>query len=118
MSGAESMENVMVPARAVLEGAASANRANGHENLGALSEEFGFLPSAAPCRNFPDSHRVWDELATRLPELHRTLKLRSVFDVMPNLATDKESLPDEYLSRASLVLSNNGLANATVNTTT
>jgi sulfite reductase (NADPH) flavoprotein alpha-component len=81
------------------------NRALGHENLGFLSEEHGFEPSAPPLQNLPPSHRAWDDMVGHLPDLFRTLRLREAFDAMPVLPVDAENLPDTFLCRASALLS-------------
>ncbi len=81
------------------------NEELGHENLGFLSEMHGFLPSHQPLLELPPSHRAWDEMVPQMPELHRTLQLRPVFDSMPLLSATAEDLPDRYLCRASALLS-------------
>ncbi|MDQ3548313.1 MAG: hypothetical protein M3439_05765, partial [Chloroflexota bacterium] len=94
-----------VPSRQVLSRATILNRELGHENLGFLSEEHGFLPSQPPLLELPSSHRAWDEMVPRMPELHRTLQLRSAFDAMPMLSASEDALADHYLCRASALLS-------------
>ena len=93
------------PAREALNRAIAANKANGHENLGALSEEFGFIPATRPLERLPDSHSQWDDLAHQLPSLHLTLGLRQAVEKMATLDASAGHLPDEFLSRAALVLS-------------
>jgi hypothetical protein len=63
------------------------------------------LPAHPPLRALPDSHRTWDELASQLPELYRTLRLRRVFEALDQLPADAAHLPDTALLRASALLS-------------
>ena len=93
-----------VPSRQALAEAEALNRELGHENLGFLSEEHGFLPSSPPLLELPPSHRAWDEMVPQLPELHRTLRLRAAFDAMPLLSATADALPDRYLCRASALM--------------
>ena len=95
----------MIPSRLVLANAEETNRRLGHENLGFLSEEHGFMPTAPPLLQLPPAYRAWDEIAERLPELYRTLTLRKAFDAMPELSAAPEDLPDKFLLRASALLS-------------
>ncbi|MFP5346384.1 MAG: cytochrome b5 domain-containing protein [Actinomycetes bacterium] len=80
------------------------NERLGHENLGSLSARRGFVPTTAPASSFPPSHRVWDEVAAELPQLHRTMRLRSALDHLPELSARPEALPDTALLRAATVL--------------
>lgn len=93
-----------VAARRVLEAAETHNRQVGHELDGFLSLAHGFLPVEPPLLAFPDSHRAWDEMIDRLPDLFRRLSLRRAFDAMPVLDATPEALPDRYLLRASTLL--------------
>ncbi|TKK89371.1 FHA domain-containing protein [Herbidospora galbida] len=93
-----------VAARRVVEGAEAFNRRAGHELDGFLSFAHGFLPAEPPLLAFPESHRAWDEMTARLPELFRGLSLRRAFDAMPVLDARPEALPDRYLLRASTML--------------
>jgi predicted component of type VI protein secretion system len=93
-----------VAARRVVEAAEAHNRQAGHELDGFLSLAHGFLPAEPPLLAFPDSHRAWDEMTDRLPELFRRLLLRREFDAMPVLDARPEGLPDRYLLRASTLL--------------
>ncbi|MGI5243613.1 FHA domain-containing protein [Dactylosporangium sp. CA-139066] len=93
-----------VAARRVVEAAEAQNRAAGHELDGFLSLAHGFLPVEAPLTEFPESHRAWDEMTGRLPELFRRLELRRAFDALPVLDARPEALPDRYLLRASTML--------------
>ena len=91
----------MIPSRLALTTAEETNKRLGHENLGFLSEEHGFMPSAPPLLQLPPAYQPWDDMAERLPELYRTLTLRKTFDSMPELSAAAVDLPDEYLLRAS-----------------
>jgi sulfite reductase alpha subunit-like flavoprotein len=93
-----------VPARKVVEAAEAHNRRVGHELDGFLSVAQGFLPLETPLQAFPESHRAWDDMVDRLPDLFRRLMLRRAFDQMPVLDARPEALPDRYLLRASTLL--------------
>lgn len=93
-----------VAARRVVEAAQAHNRQVGHELDGFLSLEHGFLPVDPPLLAFPESHRAWDDMIDRLPELFRRMLLRRAFDAMPVLDARPEALPDQYLLRASTLL--------------
>lgn len=94
-----------IPSRRVLDEAVAENQRLGHENLGFLSESHGFLPVEPPLLELPPSHRPWDDMVPRMPELHRTLQLRHAFDAMPLLSAAEAALPERYLYRASALLS-------------
>ena len=93
-----------VPSRRVLAYAQATNERVGHENLGFLSESRGFLPQETPVRALPPSHKSWDDVAARLPELFRNLTLRPALDAMPVLGASEEELADRYVLRASVIL--------------
>ncbi len=93
-----------VSARRVVEAAEAYNRQAGHELEGFLSLAHGFLPAEPPLLALPDSHRAWDEMTERLPDLFRRLMVRRAFDAMPVLDARPEALPDRYLLRASTLL--------------
>lgn len=93
-----------VPARKIVEAAEAHNRRVGHELDGFLSVAHGFLPVDAPLTAFAESHRAWDDMVARLPDLFRRLALRRAFDQMPVLDARPEALPDRYLLRASTLL--------------
>lgn len=80
------------------------NRALEHENHGPLSLAHGFLPARPPALVLPDSHRLWDEVATELPELYARLRLRSRLEGLPRLDAGPKALPDHALQRAATVL--------------
>lgn len=92
------------PARAVLLAAERANRTAGHENLGFLSEEAGFMPVQPPLTALPPSHLAWDAVAAQLPDLFRTLQVRPALEALPGLSADSAALPDCYLLRAATIL--------------
>ena len=94
----------VLPARRVVVAAEAHNRQVGHELDGFLSIEHGFLPVEPPVLEFPDSHRPWDAMVDRLPELFRRLTLRREFDRLPVLDARPQALPDRYLLRASTLL--------------
>ena len=104
LTGVRPMGPRKVPARRVVEAAEAHNRQVGHELDGFLSLEHGFLPAELPLLAFPESHRAWDDMTDRLPELFRRLSLRRAFDAMPLLDARPEALPDRYLLRASTML--------------
>ena len=91
-------------ARRVVEAAEEHNLRAGHELDGFLSLAHGFLPAEPPLLAFPESHRAWDDMTDRLPELFRRLSLRRAFDAMPVLDARPAALPDRYLLRASTML--------------
>ena len=93
-----------VAARRVVEAAEAHNRRVGHELDGFLSLAHGFLPAEPPLLAFPESHRAWDDMTDRLPELFRRLSLRRAFEAMPVLDARPAALPDRYLLRASTLL--------------
>src|SRR5205085_2877870 len=93
----------LVPSREALRRAAARSAADGHENLGFLSETHGFVPVQAPRLQLPQSHRAWDDTASHLPELWRTVGVRDALAAMPVL--DADQLADTALWRASSLLS-------------
>ncbi|NKQ33998.1 MAG: hypothetical protein HF973_00110 [Chloroflexi bacterium] len=99
-----------VPSRVALIQAVEANRRLGHENLGFLSEEHGFMPTTPPLLELPSMYKAWDDIAANMPELYRTLTLRSAFDSLPVLSVTEADLPDRYLLRASALMSIFGYA--------
>jgi len=93
------------PSRIALNAATEANQRLGHENLGFISEQFGFVPSTPPPLQLPPGFEVWDDLAARLPELWRSISVRQALLELPVLDASEKSLPDEYLMRASVIIS-------------
>lgn len=92
-----------VPTLRVMEAAIATNARLGHENLGSLSYTHGFLPPNEPLRALPASHRAWDEAAAAFPAMLRDFRARRDLDALPLLSAD--DLPDEYLVRASSIIS-------------
>ncbi len=95
----------VIPARLILTTAAQTNRRLGHESLGFLSESHGIMPVKPPPLKLPPGYEVWDEVAESLPELYRTLAVRRALAALPVLSARAEDLPDEYLLRASVMMS-------------
>ncbi len=93
-----------VPSRLILTEAEQANEKNGHENLGFLSEQFGFLPKHPPLLSLPKSHQAWDTIASTLPKLYETVNIRETFANLPILDASEQSLENKYLCRASTLL--------------
>ena len=93
----------IAPSRDILEAAKRRNLELGHENLGPLSEEVGFIPTVPPMTKLPAGFEAWDETATNLPQLYSDLSLRRHIDSLPLMPTDPQSLPDAYLMRAAMV---------------
>ena len=94
----------MIASRTVLDRATETNLRLGHENLGFLSESHGTMPISPPLLQMGASHRAWDEIALRLPELFRTMGVRRAFDELPVLEAGPEDLPEVELLRASTLL--------------
>lgn len=93
-----------IPARQVLSAAIETNRLSGHENLGFLSEMHGFMPSTPPLLALPPAYALWDNVAKELPNLCRSGGLRRQLTAMPILNPDPETLPDQALLRASVLI--------------
>ncbi len=98
------MSSSTAPARIILEQAEQQNRALGHENLGFLSAQYGFMPQHPPLLALPKSHALWDEWALQLPELYKRVSIRRILDTLPMLSAAEEALADPYLHRANTVL--------------
>ena len=96
--------SVTSAARSVLLKADATREARGNENLGFLSEAYGFLPREPPRRRLPPAFAAWDQIAEGLPDLYRSLRLRREIESLPVLDAGVEALPDGYLHRASAVL--------------
>ena len=92
------------PAARVLASAREVSERLGHENLGPLSAERGFLPTRPPLAGLPASHAAWDEAAAQLPALFRDLAVRRAVDAVPVLPAGPDALPDAALQRAATVL--------------
>lgn len=80
MQGAPTAPDNRIAARRVVEDAQRTNKALGHENLGFLSFEHGYMPASLPETELPKSHKPWDEAAASLPVTYRDLSLRSLLD--------------------------------------
>jgi sulfite reductase alpha subunit-like flavoprotein/pSer/pThr/pTyr-binding forkhead associated (FHA) protein len=98
-------EQAIVPSRYVLSNAMTTAQSLGHENQGFLSETHGFMPSQPPLLKLPPAYQAWDEIVENLPELYRRLGLRAALEHMPILSAEVDSLPDNYLLRASMIIS-------------
>ena len=94
-----------IPSRLILNTATQANQRAGNENLGFLSESNGIMPTFPPLLQLPSGYEAWDEMAASLSELYRTLRVRQALQAMPVLSAAKGDLPDEYLLRASVIMS-------------
>lgn len=99
------LTDCQVPARRVMRSAASERVRLGHENLGFLSDRYGFMPVDEPLRALPGDFEAWDDLAARLPELHGSRRLPRELSAVPMLDAGPDALPDTHLLRAALVLS-------------
>jgi len=94
----------MIPSRQVLVEAEAENKKLGHENFGFLSASHGFMPTSQPSLKLTSPHHaIWDEMASQLPEMFRTVTLRFKLDRMPVLSAQADSLPDADLLRASAI---------------
>jgi sulfite reductase alpha subunit-like flavoprotein/pSer/pThr/pTyr-binding forkhead associated (FHA) protein len=94
-----------IPSWLILTTASQANKRLGNENLGFLSESHGIMPASPPLLQLPSGYEAWDEMAANLPELYRTLQVRKALAAMPVLSAAKADLSDEYLLRASVIMS-------------
>jgi cytochrome b involved in lipid metabolism len=77
---------------------------DGHYNSGPLSNSHGFLPPPGFTEPLPNSHALWDQLATDLPTLQRSLTVRRALDRIPTLPADVRRLPDRSLQRSATIL--------------
>ena len=93
------------PAYQYIKHAEKVNKENGHENLGFLSLERGFMPLQNPLKNLPSPFDIWDSVAYNLPEHYKNQNLRSALNNMPVLDAGDEFLEDKYLLRASMLMS-------------
>lgn len=92
------------PAAAVLAGSEQEFARTGHENAGFLSAAHGLMPREPPRLELPASHRAWDEVAARLPELWGVGAVRRELAGLPVLPAAPGELADEDLWRASTLL--------------
>lgn len=72
---------------------------------GHLSVRHGFLSPERPPQHFPSEYEPWDEMARALPELFFSNRTQPILDRMPVLSAAEDGLPDQCLTRASMVLS-------------
>lgn len=92
------------PALRVLRRADATYLATGHENLGFLSEAYGFMPRDVPLQSLGSTHAAWDQAAAELTTAYRDLRVRERIEEIPLLPTDPEHLPDDELLRAAAIL--------------
>lgn len=60
--------------------------------------------------SLPESHKVWDDIALNLANDLSVFKIKDILKAMPLLSADEENLPQEYLLRASTLIT--GFAHA------
>lgn len=97
-------KNPVSPALALVLHAEQRNRQNGHENLGFLSLNRGFLPTNDPSQRLPDAFRAWDQVAAELPSSYATLSVRKRVNELPLLDASKPNLGDADVMRAAALL--------------
>ena len=73
---------------------------------GQLSFNYGFIPYTKIPNSFPVSHQIWDELSKKLPSILAIGQECKLLSEMPTLPADEQSLPNQFLSRASIILAN------------
>ncbi len=81
------------------------NRKKGHENLGFLSLEKGFMPLFSPLESLPYPFSKWDKVAAEMPLHYKNQSLRKAIKELPLLNPSENELEDKYLCRASMLLS-------------
>jgi predicted heme/steroid binding protein len=72
---------------------------------GHLSVRHGFLSPQRPPQHFPSEYEPWDDMARALPELFFSNRTQAILAAMPVLSASEDGLPDQCLTRASMVLS-------------
>jgi predicted heme/steroid binding protein len=72
---------------------------------GHLSVRHGFLSPQRPPEHFPSEYEPWDDMARALPELFFSNRTQAILAAMPVLSAGEDGLPDQCLTRASMVLS-------------
>jgi len=92
------------PCGAVVLATERGNARFGHENAGFLSFSHGFVPRLEPRLALDPRFAAWDDVAARLPELHRTLTLRRVVEALPRLDASAAALDDTQALRACALL--------------
>ncbi len=93
------------PSHKYISYAETINRKNGHENLGFLSLDKGFMPVFTPLKSLPFPFSKWDDIAAQMPHHYKNQSLRKAIAKLPLLEPTIESLEDKYLCRASMLLS-------------
>lgn len=81
------------------------NKWNGHENLGFLSLEKGFMPVTPPLQSLPKEFSAWDELASSLHYHYKNQTLRTALKQLPVIVPTEDTLDPKYLCRASVLMS-------------
>jgi sulfite reductase alpha subunit-like flavoprotein len=102
--GSRPPARLCIASREVLSRAEATREQLGHQNLGFLSETFGFMPEEQPKLALPSELAALDQVAAALPALYRTLRLRSEIASLPVLDCSPAHLPDAYVLRAAAVL--------------
>jgi len=97
--------NPVSPANDYINYAEEINLKKGHENLGFLSFEKGFMPLNTPLEKLPYPFSKWDEVAKKMPFHYKNQSLRKALQDLPTLDANNELLPDKFLCRASMLLS-------------
>jgi len=97
--------NLISPAHDYVAYAEKINKDKGHENLGFLSFERGFMPLNTPDTQLPYPFSKWDELAKQMPYHYKNQSLRKAISKLPVLEAGESQLPDKFLCRASMLLS-------------
>ncbi|WP_207424174.1 cytochrome b5 domain-containing protein [Desertivirga brevis] len=98
-------DQIWAPSYLSVLNAARRNTELGHENLGFLSFDKGFMPVNQPLQNLPPEFSAWDNLASNLPVHYKNQTLRRAFRELPVLDFSKQNLGDKYLCRASVLAS-------------
>lgn len=70
---------------------------------GNLSFTHGFLPKSSPIDNLPSHFKIWEEYASKIPELFFSNNTQTELEKIPII--DVDLLSDEYLPRAATLLS-------------
>ncbi len=97
--------NTATPSRIVLDLASDTNTILGHENLGFLSSNRGFVPLNPTTQRLPAYFDVWENLVAELPNHYSSLRLRNLIEQFPILEADAKHLADSHLIRACSLLS-------------
>lgn len=97
--------NTSTPSRIVLDIASDINTTLGHENLGFLSRNRGFVPLNQATERLPAYFDMWENLVTELPNHYSSLRLRNLIEQLPILEADAKHLVDIHLIRACSLLS-------------